>query len=60
MNGNYAAIKGKLYLNSLFVDSFKDDLWLMYENIDIRREGASLLFSPTRPIPTRHYQCDVT
>ena len=26
----------------------------------IRREGASLLFSPIRPRPTQHYQCDVT
>ena len=24
-----------------------------------RREGASLLFSPVRPRPTHHYQCDV-
>ena len=32
MDGNYAAIKGKLYPNSLVVDSFKEDLWLiMYE-----------------------------
>ena len=26
----------------------------------IRREGASLLFSPIHPRPTHHYQCDVT
>ena len=25
-----------------------------------RREGASLLLSPIRPLPTHHYQCDVT
>ena len=24
------------------------------------REGASLLLSPIRPLPTHHYQCDVT
>ena len=34
MNRNYAAIKGKLYPHSMVVDSFRDDLWLMYENID--------------------------
>ena len=34
IDGNYEAIKGKFYPNSLVVDSFKDDLWLMYENID--------------------------
>ena len=35
MDGNYAAIKGKLYPNLLVVDSFEEDLRLiMYENID--------------------------
>ena len=35
MDGNYTAIKGKLYPNSLVVESFKDDLWLIVcENID--------------------------
>ena len=33
MNGNYAVIKGNLYPHSIVVDSFKDDLWPMYENI---------------------------
>mgnify|MGYP007094292401 CR=1 FL=1 len=31
----YATIKGKLYINSLVIDLFKDDPWLMYENIRI-------------------------
>ena len=30
------------------------------ELVETRREGASLLFSPIRPRPTHHYQCDVT
>ena len=31
-----------------------------YSRLDTtRREGASLLFSPIRPRPTHHYQCDV-
>ena len=28
--------------------------------VNVRREGASLLFSPIRPRSTHHYQCDVT
>ena len=33
--GKYATIKGKLYINSLVLDLFKDDPRLMYENIRI-------------------------
>ena len=32
--GKYTAVKGKSYFNSLVIDFFKDDPWLMHENID--------------------------
>ena len=41
----------------------KQDVETLEENktsFHTRREGASLLLSPIRPLPTCHYQCDVT
>ena len=47
MDGSYAAIKGKLYPNSLVMDSFKEDLWLvMYENIDTCWRIFAINFCP--------------
>ena len=47
MDGNYTAIKGKLYPNSFVVDSFMKDLSLiMYENIDTCWSNIVINFCP--------------
>ena len=54
--GQFKSIEGKLL-------KVKQDVETLEENktsVHTRREGASLLLSPIRPLPTHHYQCDVT
>ena len=50
---------GPSYAN-LFVGFIENKFFSNYHGPKPRREGASLLFSPIRPLPTHHYQCDVT